>query len=140
MVVGSALLGQNFLDAKGQPLPQYFQPRPSDSPAPATTPRGSGASNLGPGDPRLVGFNPGLNTVGLDGSPSKTNPFATRADPFCVPTDRAGDPVTAPTAGQTVRQDQDRPVRVRPEHGARTGHRLPPTQRPGRLGQVPSMR
>ena len=28
---GSALLGQNFTDAKGGPLPQYFQPRPSDA-------------------------------------------------------------------------------------------------------------
>ena len=34
---GSALLGQNFTDANGAPLPQYFQPRPSDAGAPATT-------------------------------------------------------------------------------------------------------
>ena len=27
--VGSALLCQEFTDAKGNPLPQYFQPRPS---------------------------------------------------------------------------------------------------------------
>ena len=31
VVVGSSLLGQNFFDAKGNPLPQYFQPRPSDT-------------------------------------------------------------------------------------------------------------
>ena len=36
-VVGSRLLCQEFTDAKGNPLPQYFQPRPS-----AAT---SGASN-----------------------------------------------------------------------------------------------
>ncbi len=30
-VVGSKLTDQNFLDAHGNPLPQYFQPRPSDS-------------------------------------------------------------------------------------------------------------
>ena len=30
-VVGSALLCQEFVDAKGNPLPQYFQPRPSDA-------------------------------------------------------------------------------------------------------------
>src|SRR5260370_29654178 len=28
-VVGSGLLCQEFVDAKGNPLPQYFQPRPS---------------------------------------------------------------------------------------------------------------
>ena len=36
-VVGSSLLCQEFVDAKGNPLPQYFQPRPSyaiPSPAP----------------------------------------------------------------------------------------------------------
>jgi K+-transporting ATPase ATPase C chain len=48
----------------------------------------------------LVGFVPGVNTVGLDGSPSATNPFATRADPSCVPTDTKGAPVTAPDSGQ----------------------------------------
>ena len=30
-VVGSSLLCQEFVDAKGNPLPQYFQPRPSDA-------------------------------------------------------------------------------------------------------------
>ena len=30
-LVGSALLGQEFTDSKGNPLPQYFQPRPSDA-------------------------------------------------------------------------------------------------------------
>ncbi len=28
-VIGSSLLCQEFVDAKGNPLPQYFQPRPS---------------------------------------------------------------------------------------------------------------
>jgi potassium-transporting ATPase KdpC subunit len=30
-VIGSSLLCQEFVDAKGNPLPQYFQPRPSDA-------------------------------------------------------------------------------------------------------------
>ena len=30
-VVGSSLIGQAFTDAGGDPLPQYFQPRPSAS-------------------------------------------------------------------------------------------------------------
>ena len=43
--VGSALLGQGFTDAKGRPLRQYFQARPS---AGGYDPTASGASNLGP--------------------------------------------------------------------------------------------
>ena len=105
-VVGSALIGQNFLDAKGNPLPQYFQPRPSDAGA-GYDPTISSASNLGPGDPRLVGFIPGFNSVGLDGQPSKTNPFATKDDPFCVPTDPDGNPVTAPASGQKYAKNKD---------------------------------
>jgi K+-transporting ATPase ATPase C chain len=52
-LVGSALLGQSFTDAKGNPLPQYFQPRPS---AAGTGYDGSssGASNLGPSNPVLI--------------------------------------------------------------------------------------
>ena len=30
-VVGSALIGQEFLDKNGNPAPTYFQPRPSDA-------------------------------------------------------------------------------------------------------------
>jgi potassium-transporting ATPase KdpC subunit len=46
-VVGSKLIGQSFTDAKGNPLPQYFQPRPSAAGA-GYDPTLSGASNLGP--------------------------------------------------------------------------------------------
>jgi potassium-transporting ATPase KdpC subunit len=60
-VVGSSLLCQEFLNAKGNPLPQYFQPRPSfaiPSPAPkgdyGCDPTFSSASNLGPTNPILV--------------------------------------------------------------------------------------
>jgi potassium-transporting ATPase KdpC subunit len=95
-VVGSALIAQGFSDKNGNPLPQYFQPRPSYVEYDATD---SGASNLGPDDPRLVGFIPGLNTVGLDGEPSKTNPFATKTDPYCVPLNMQGDPVIKPAPG-----------------------------------------
>jgi potassium-transporting ATPase KdpC subunit len=47
-VVGSTLLGQNFLDAKGNPLPQYVQSRPSAAGATGYDPTASSASNLGP--------------------------------------------------------------------------------------------
>ena len=59
-VVGSSLLCQEFVDAKGNPLPQYFQPRPSDAVNPASKtdygcdPGFSAASNLGPNNPVLV--------------------------------------------------------------------------------------
>ena len=52
--VGSSLLCQEFTDAKGNPLPQYFQPRPSDAVNAADKtdygcdPGFSAASNLGP--------------------------------------------------------------------------------------------
>jgi K+-transporting ATPase ATPase C chain len=59
-VVGTSLLCQEFVDAKGNPLPQYFQPRPSDA-VNATVktdygcdPLFSAASNLGPNNPALV--------------------------------------------------------------------------------------
>jgi K+-transporting ATPase ATPase C chain len=59
-VVGSSLLCQEFVNAKGDPLPQYFQPRPSnaaesDEPTDyGCDPTDSGASNLGPTNPVLV--------------------------------------------------------------------------------------
>jgi len=59
-VVGSSLLCQQFTDAKGNPLPQYFQPRPSDAVNSASKtdygcdPGYSAASNLGPDNPALV--------------------------------------------------------------------------------------
>jgi len=46
-VVGSAQLGQLFLDSSGDPLPQYFQPRPSAA-GDGYDPTASAASNLGP--------------------------------------------------------------------------------------------
>lgn len=47
-VVGSSLIGQNFLDSKGNPLPQYFQPRPSAAGSAGYDPTATSASNLGP--------------------------------------------------------------------------------------------
>ena len=58
--VGSALLCQEFVDAKGNPLPKYFQPRPSAA-VDATSktdygcnPLFSAASNLGPNNPDQI--------------------------------------------------------------------------------------
>jgi len=51
--VGSSLLGQSFRDSAGNPLPQYFQPRPSAAGS-GYDGTASGASNLGPSDPKLL--------------------------------------------------------------------------------------
>jgi K+-transporting ATPase ATPase C chain len=53
-VVGSSLIGQNFSDAKGDPLPQYFQPRPSAAGANGYDAMASGGSNLGPSSKTLL--------------------------------------------------------------------------------------
>jgi K+-transporting ATPase ATPase C chain len=105
-VVGSALIGQEFLGKDGNADPKYFQPRPSAA-GNGDDPTASGASNLGPSDPKLVGFIPGFNTVALDGNTSKTNPFATKDDPYCVPTDPTGTAVTSPSAGQKYQRNAD---------------------------------
>jgi K+-transporting ATPase ATPase C chain len=53
-VVGSSLIGQNLTDATGNPLLQYFQPRPSAAGKNGYDPTSSSASNLGPNNADLV--------------------------------------------------------------------------------------
>jgi K+-transporting ATPase ATPase C chain len=58
-VVGSSLLCQEFVNAKGDPLPQYFQPRPSAATSGASNDYGcdpgySGAANLSASNSTLV--------------------------------------------------------------------------------------
>ena len=59
-MVGSSLLCQEFTDSKGNPLPQYFQPRPSTASDPNSKtdygcdPNFSGASNLGTNNTTLL--------------------------------------------------------------------------------------
>jgi potassium-transporting ATPase KdpC subunit len=59
-VAGSGLLCQEFVDSKGNPLPQYFQPRPSSASDPDSKtdygcdPNFSGASNLGTNNTTLL--------------------------------------------------------------------------------------
>ena len=111
--VGSSLIGQAFVDKKGNPIRKYFQSRPSAAlGVDAATEAGydptlSSGSNLGPSNPLLVGFIPGFNTVDLEGKSSKTNPFATRDDPYCVPVDKDGEPVASLTAGQEYKKRRD---------------------------------
>jgi len=59
-VVGSSLLCQEFTASKGNPLPQYFQPRSSTASNPNSKtdygcdPNYSGAANLGPNNTTLL--------------------------------------------------------------------------------------
>jgi potassium-transporting ATPase KdpC subunit len=59
-VVGSSLIGQAFVDARGNPLPQWFQPRPSaasdpnNNSDPGYNPLFSGPSNKGPSNTDLI--------------------------------------------------------------------------------------
>ena len=59
-VVGSSLLCQEFVYANGNPMPQYFQPRPSDAVVSGEKndfgcdPLYSSASNLGPTNPTEI--------------------------------------------------------------------------------------
>ncbi|HEY5031265.1 MAG TPA: potassium-transporting ATPase subunit KdpC [Actinomycetes bacterium] len=81
-VVGSGLIGQNFTDAKGNPLPQWFQPRPSAAGASGYDPTSSSASNLGPSDPDLVKAIQGrrASAAALDGvAPASVPPDALTA-------------------------------------------------------------
>ena len=52
-VVGSALIGQQFSDAQGKPLPEYFQSRPSAA-GDGYDAAASSGSNWGPEHPDLI--------------------------------------------------------------------------------------
>jgi potassium-transporting ATPase KdpC subunit len=102
-VVGSSLLGQNFLDKDGNPLPQYFQPRPSAAGANGYDASNSSASNLGPSNPSLIGNVPGASITG-------PNQYATPSDPYCVPvqaTDKNGSPVTDKQGNPVYEKNKD---------------------------------
>jgi potassium-transporting ATPase KdpC subunit len=93
-VVGSALLGQSFIDATSNPLPQYFQSRPSAAGA-GYDPTASGASNLGPES--IVDVLPNPAVKGDTGTPRLLTLVCSRslavgkrfgvsgARPFCTP-------------------------------------------------------
>ena len=103
-VVGSSLLGQNFTDKDGNPIPKYFQSRPSAAGAEGYDASASSASNLGPSNANLIGNVPG---VSIDG---KTNPYATPTDPYCVPvqaTDKNGNDITDKNGNPVYEKNKD---------------------------------
>jgi K+-transporting ATPase ATPase C chain len=100
-VVGSSLIGQSFADKNGNPLPKYFQPRPSSGGYDAMA---SGGSNYGPSNANLIGNVPGVNLG------TATNVYATAADPYCVPvraTDKNGNDVTDSSGNPVYERNKD---------------------------------
>jgi potassium-transporting ATPase KdpC subunit len=93
-VVGSKLLGQSFVDKNGNPLVQYFQPRPSAA-GDGYDPTASSASNLGPES--IVDTLPDPSVKGDTGTQSLLTQVCSRSlaigklegvdgsRPFCTP-------------------------------------------------------
>jgi potassium-transporting ATPase KdpC subunit len=96
-VVGSSLLCQEFTDAKGNPLDQYFQPRPSFAiPSGAKNdygcdPTQSGGSNLGPNSDTLL--------KDIDANRDSVAAFDSVGDYTVTPAQVATDAVTASGSG-----------------------------------------
>ncbi|KDE98848.1 potassium ABC transporter ATPase [Mycolicibacterium aromaticivorans JS19b1 = JCM 16368] len=65
-LLGSSLIGQSFTDDRGNPLPQYFQSRPSAA-GNGYDPLATGASNLGPESI--------VDTLGDPAAPADTNGY-----------------------------------------------------------------
>jgi K+-transporting ATPase ATPase C chain len=72
-VVGSSLIGQNFVDANGNPDPKYFQPRPSAA-GKGYDALASGGTNLGPSNPKLIAPATGPNCFLVDKTDAESNP------------------------------------------------------------------
>jgi K+-transporting ATPase ATPase C chain len=73
--VGSKLIGQLYTDSSGNPLPQYFQSRPSAAGSNGYDPTSSGGSNLGPesvvdtpGDPAKLASGASASDAGFKAS------------------------------------------------------------------------
>lgn len=119
--VASRLIGQQFTDGKGEPLPQYFQSRPSAAGA-GYDPMASGASNLGPenivdtlGDPAKPAGDDGYSASLLTQvcTRSKDIGDANGVDgsrPFCTPGGVGA--VLAVTGPRDARGNVDAPTRV----------------------------
>jgi K+-transporting ATPase ATPase C chain len=73
--VGSALIGQTFTDASGQPLPQWFQSRPSAA-GNGYDAGASAASNWGPENPDFIAAVTQRKqaVAALDGAPASAVP------------------------------------------------------------------
>jgi len=91
-VVGSSLIGQNFIDKDGNPDLRYFQPRPSAA-GNGYDAMNSSSSNLGPSNPKLVGqCNPVLK------KDDKGNPVVDAKGNAVDETNADGSPVCDPNS------------------------------------------
>ncbi len=82
----------------------------------------SGGSNYGPSNPNLIGNVPGVNMTG------KTNPYATPADPYCVPvqaTDKDGNDVTDSAGNPVYEKNKDGSYVCDPDTVPRARARVP---------------
>jgi potassium-transporting ATPase KdpC subunit len=70
-VVGSSLIGQAFVDTDGNPMPNYFQPRPSSGSYDGLA---SGGTNLGPSNPKLIAPATGPDCYLVDKTDADGNP------------------------------------------------------------------
>ncbi|WIM85703.1 potassium-transporting ATPase subunit C [Candidatus Mycobacterium wuenschmannii] len=127
--MGSKMIGQSFTDKNGNPLPRYFQSRPSAAGA-GYDPTASGGSNLGPesivdtpADPSGAGFKPSLLTqvcsrslaIGRLEKVDGSRPFCTGGGVGAVlsvigPRDRVGN-VTHPVTVVSVNEPCSKPGR-----------------------------
>jgi K+-transporting ATPase ATPase C chain len=103
-VVGSSLIGQAFTDAKGAPLPQYFQSRPSKA-GDGYDPTATAASNLGPESVTDAPDKPGLLTQVCTRSHNiGTLDGVSGTRPYCG-TDGGGTPNQRGTASSVIPGD-----------------------------------
>ena len=109
---GSSLIGQAFVDKKGNPIPKYFQSRPSAaagvdaSTAAGYDPTLSSGSNLGPSNPRSSGSSR-ASTRSISTGTRPSQPVRSADDPYCVPDDKDGKAVVSPTADTKYKKNDD---------------------------------
>ena len=130
-VVGSSLIGQNFVLKDGSPDPRYFQPRPSAA-GDGYDALSSGGTNNGPSNANLIGNVPGRGDRSVDGQAAEVEPVRHAERPVLRPGagHRQGrQPDRRPGRERGVREEPRRHVRVRPEHGSPTRAGVPQAQR-----------
>ena len=123
-VVGSSLIGQAFTDKDGNPIPRYFQSRPSYAGTGYDVVERRGAT---------TGRRTPTSSATCRESTSTRRPTPTATEPI-RPASRCRRPTRTTTRSRTVREsrvreEQGRHLRLRSEHRARAGAGVPTAQR-----------
>ena len=108
-VVGSSLIGQNFADKDGNPLPQYFQPRPSDAGA-GYDPTSSARLQPRPRRSPPGRLHPRLQHASTSTAASLQEPTPSPPPPTPTASPRTPRPATSvisPTAGEQFAKNKD---------------------------------